>query len=251
MRTLTRIVSLGVLVVAAVSGCGSQDTVPPGDPGVAGSGGTSMPPGTGGTGVVPPAETGSYQPLVVNATWTYQVNDRGVMYEETNVVEALEDMGGVKAGVMAFRMRETLPNETQLTWYQVSGALVLRHHEQALDAAGAMKSESWFAPHRLRFDATAEHVANGATWEATFTENHTSRSKPPAQTMKTETWRILAAEEAITVPAGTFSAIKISRTDQTDGSIKTFWFARGVGKIKEVTETGHTEELSRYTIPAQ
>ena len=233
------------LAMVLVTGCGSTD---PGPGGAAGSPGTG---GTTGAGGATGAPTGGpYQPLAVNAMWAYQVNDRGVAYEETNVVEALEDMGGTKAGTMAYRMRESLPNETQLTWYQTAANMTLRHHEQALDAAGAMKSESWFSPYRLRLDENAAHVTDGATWTTTFTENHTSRSKPPSQTSKTETWLVLAANETIVVPAGTFTTLRVSRTDQTDGSIKTYWFARGVGKVKEVTETGHTEELSRYSIPA-
>jgi len=49
----------------------------------------------------------------------------------------------------------------------------------------------------------------------------------------------------------TFNALKITRTDTADGSTKTQWFTRGVGKIREVTGQGHTEELSAYTIVPQ
>jgi hypothetical protein len=220
--------------------------VPGGSGGPAGSG-PAM--GTGGTDAVPTTTTGPYQPLVMNATWVYRVNDMGVVYEKTNVVEAREDLGGSKAGTMAYRVREMLPTEIQLTWYQATDTLVMRHHEQALDAGGVLKSESWFTPYRLRVDETTEHCTDGATWTATFTENHSSRSKPAKQTTKTEAWQVMAAEEPVTVPAGTFKALRVSRTDQSDGSVKTFWFVRGVGKIKETNVTGHIEELSRYTIP--
>jgi hypothetical protein len=250
---------LGVLLAAMV-GCAAQEAAPVGSSGMAGTVGTGGtigtggaagidPTGTGGTGGTPSTATGPYQPLVMNATWTYLVNEPGLSYEKNNVVEALEDLGGIKAGTMAYRVREMLPTETQLTWYQPSETVVMRHREQALDTAGVMKSESWFSPYRLRLDETTEHTAAGATWNATFTENHTSRSKPAKQTTKTETWTVMAAEESVTVPAGTFNALRVSRTDQSDGSIKTFWFVRGIGKVKETTATGHTEELSRYNIP--
>jgi hypothetical protein len=50
------------------------------------------------------------------------------------------------------------------------------------------------------------------------------------------------------VPAGTFNALKVTRTDTADGSTKTQWFVRGVGKVRELTANGHKEELTAYTI---
>jgi len=247
---------LSVLLASLLGACGAQEAAPGSNPGgggaATGSGGaagSTSTTGTGGTSAVPTTTTGPYQPLVMNATWVYRVNDMGVIYEKTNVVEALEDLGGSKPGTMAYRVREMLPTETQLTWYQPSDMVVMRHREQALDAGGAMKSESWFTPYRLRVDETMEHCTDGASWTSTFTENHTSTTKPAKQTTKTESWQVMAAEETVTVPAGTFKALRLSRTDQSDGSIKTFWFVHGVGKIKESTVTGHIEELTRYTIP--
>jgi hypothetical protein len=40
----------------------------------------------------------------------------------------------------------------------------------------------------------------------------------------------------------------VTRTDPADGSIKTQWFVRGVGKVRELTGAGHKEELTAYTI---
>ena len=57
---------------------------------------------------------------------------------------------------------------------------------------------------------------------------------------KDETWKVEAVDESVTVPAGTFSALRVRKT--TSGAAdKTFWFAKGVGKLKETGE--QTEEL--------
>ena len=47
-----------------------------------------------------------YQPLVVGATWTYAISELGVpARQKTGTIEAYEDVGDRKAGVMAFRQR--------------------------------------------------------------------------------------------------------------------------------------------------
>ena len=43
----------------------------------------------------------------------------------------------------------------------------------------------------------------------------------------------ILGEEDVTVPAGTFAAIAIERTDLDDGDVKRYWFACGVGKVLE------------------
>jgi hypothetical protein len=197
----------------------------------------------------PPDPAAPYQPLVVGAVWTYSTTSLGITTEERNIVEATEDMGGTKTGITAFRVREELSSGVQLTWYEVNGMMVLRHHEQALDVMGAVKSEDWYDPYRLRFDETPEHTAAGATWPVSYTVNHTARGKPASTTVRNETWKVEAVDEPVTVPAGTYPSIRISRTDLQDGSVKTYWFARGIGKVKELAAGGQVEELVSYTAP--
>jgi hypothetical protein len=54
----------------------------------------------------------------------------------------------------------------------------------------------------------------------------------------------------VAVPAGTFCALRVRRVTSTTlgGSDKTYWFARGVGKVKE--EGGNQrEELTDHALP--
>src|SRR4051812_16615868 len=53
----------------------------------------------------PTVTTGPYQPLTVGSSWTYHVDDQGVIYDKQSSVEAFEDMGGQAAGVMGFKVR--------------------------------------------------------------------------------------------------------------------------------------------------
>ena len=99
--------ALLALLAVAAGGCGggSDTTTPPPDD-------NKGDPGT------PTVTTGPYQPLTVGSTWTYHVDDQGVVYDKQSSVEAFEDMGGAIAGTMGFKVRETVKAAVQLTWYE-------------------------------------------------------------------------------------------------------------------------------------
>jgi len=196
----------------------------------------------------PTVTTGPYQPLTVGSTWSYHVDDQGVVYDKQSSVEAFEDMGGAIAGTMGFKVRETIKSSVQLTWYEVTATDVRRHHDQLTDTTGRMLSDEWYSPFLLRVDEAPEHLQAGATWTINYMKTKTTSSKPTETTSQTETWKVEAVDTVTAVPAGTFNALKITRTDTADGSVKTQWFVRGVGKVRERTGNGHFEELTAYTI---
>jgi len=245
MRFLLKIVPLAALAAMTGVGCGSSG-------GSDGTGGSS---GTGGTGAlaadgaVPMMTSGRYQPMVVGANWAYNVTDTGVAYTKNSKVEALEDIGGMAAGTMGYKVSETIKTSTQLTWYEATASDVRRHHDQQTDANGIMTSEDWYTPYDLRVDESSDHVTAGAAWTLSYMDAHTSASKPASTKTITENWTTDAANETVTVPAGTFSALKITRTNTADGTAKSQWFVPGVGKIRESNTTGHLEELQSYMIP--
>jgi len=245
MRFLLKIVPLAALASMTGVGCGSS-----------GSGGTGGSTGSGGTGAlaadgaVPMTTSGRYQPMVVGATWVYNVTDTGFAYTKNSAVEAFEDIGGMAAGTMGYKVSETIKTSTQLTWYESTATDVRRHHDQQTDANGVMSSEDWYTPYDLRVDESPEHTMAGATWTLTYMDAHVSASKPASTKTVTENWTTDASNEVVTVPAGTFSALKITRTDTANGSSKSQWFVPGVGKIRESNTTGHLEELQSYMIPS-
>ena len=242
MRFLLKIVPMAALAAMTGAGCGSG-----------GSGGSS---GTGGTGAlaadgaVPMVTSGRFQPMVVGATWVYNVTDTGVAYTKNSAVMAFEDIGGMAAGTMGYKVSETIKTSTQLTWYESTATDVRRHHDQQTDANGVMTSEDWYTPYDLRVDESSDHVMAGAAWTLSYMDAHTSASKPASNKMITENWTTDAVNETVTVPAGTFSALKITRTDTANGASKSQWFVPGVGKIRESNTTGHLEELTSYMIPS-
>jgi hypothetical protein len=86
----------------------------------------------------------------------------------------------------------------------------------------------------------------GATWTTAYTEVEVDPVVGTTTTSKDETWIVEGVDEAVTVPAGTFNALRVRKT--TSGAAdKTYWFVKGVGKVKEQGE--QLEDLTAYSIP--
>ena len=89
-------------------------------------------------------------------------------------------------------------------------------------------------PYLLRIDEAPEHLQAGATWTINYNNTKTTSNKPMPQTRaRTETWTVDAVDEVRRCRRGRFTALKVTRTNPADGSSKTQWFVRGVGKVRE------------------
>jgi hypothetical protein len=243
-----------VLVVAAV-GCGSSK-----NNNNTGSGGNS-----GGTG--------SFLPLTIGNSWTYQVKDiDGTISTKVQTVVAEEAVGGTGpyATTMAFRLvtgnRVADPegDRSWQAWLPVDGGgmRLVRYREQSVDGQdGFVKNETHWDPPRLRLDDTAARVAAGGSWrEPDYTEYKVDMDRDDAgvsfvpdggttnEVGIQDAWMVVSPSQEITVPMGTFKALAIRRVGNGGSSIKNFWFVRGIGKIRETEEGQPTEELTGYSV---
>lgn len=194
---------------------------------------------------------GRYMPVSTGTSWTYRVEDlgNGTTGEKTQTVEALEDVGGAKAGVMAYRMRSDRPSGGYtISWQEDTGTAIVRHREQSFDAAGMQKTEEIYTPSKLRIDESEERLAMGTMYMDTYTEDVTDiRTGVMTSVEKTEEWTVVDDQVVVTVPAGTFTCIQLRRFNALTAADKTYWFARGVGKVREAG-LGQIEELVSFAI---
>ena len=198
-----------------------------------------------------PVAEGRYFPIEVGASWTYRVVDigTGAVTSKIQTVEALEDVGGDRAGVQAFRLRSQKNNGYTVSWQQDTGEAIVRHHEQSFDLQGSGKTDEWYTPHKLRIDETPDHLAVEASYSNAYQESVTDVALDTTMTAsKTESWTVEAVGESVTVPAGTFSCLRLRRVTNETGVQKRYWFARGVGKVREEGGT-QIEELTDYSLP--
>ena len=211
---MNRVLSM-VVLSAALAACGEGTTPPP----------------AADAGVTP------LIPVAIGHAWTYRVtSDTGVVSQKVQTVTGTAASGA--AAGFRFETKKGTARETVSVQALVDG--VLRRYEELSYKDGVLTERVRYTPYMVRIDA------NQVTAGATYTTNHTkeildSGGNVTLSTAVENRFEIEAASELVEVPAGRFSAVRVRRVDLSDGSVKTYWYVAGLGKVKETG--GQTEEL--------
>jgi hypothetical protein len=127
---------------------------------------------------------------------------------------------------------------------------VVRFEEQQLDQMGSVVVDKQYTPPILVLDESAAHLVAGATWTEDYKELKTPSSKGKA-TKEQAVWTVQSIDDSITVPAGTYTCIRVSRNHTTSKtpSNEVEWYAIGVGKVK-ATGAGHNNDQTLELVSA-
>jgi hypothetical protein len=228
--------------------------------------------GMGGYGVDIPAAD-SYYPQKVGNSWTYLVTPIEVELPSYKVVtvEAMELVGGNGAskGLPAYRhvTCKSAPSveacgkpagtdnriDKTVGWMGMIGKTLGNYREQSFKKATDMLvEEDWWEPYRNKMDMSPEHLVMGATWHDQYREFKQPVGGVTTSTSQNETWTVVGVDETVTVtpPGGAPKdyphCLKVTHTNNGGSMVKAFWYAKGIGKVKE---TGaQTEELLDYKV---
>ena len=93
-----------------------------------------------------------------------------------------------------------------------------------------------------------KHLVPNAVWTETYSDVVSRSGVATSQTTPVSAyWTVIAVDESVTVPAGSFNCLHVHRVETATGYDSHFWFARDVGKVKE---TGMEQKvLVGYYIP--
>jgi len=241
---MRRSVVAALVAGAWLVGCGGAGGLPtdPNDPS-GGLPGDPVNPDPGGPGN--PATSQSLWPLTTGSTWTYRITDpvRGT-FDKT--VEALGLETVPDTNQTATAMRSIQPHLEELSWQvELSDGTVVRLREEDRKAGTVARVTTW-SPATVK-SLSRPQALNWST-ASTIREKTQLSDGTQEEKERTYTWRVVAVNETVTVPAGTFTnAIKVLR-DRPDkeGKERVYWLVPGIGKVKEDGE--RLEELSSYTI---
>jgi hypothetical protein len=247
--------------------CGSVD--PADNQPSAGSGGSAAGAGTGNTsnGGADPGEAGTgaggsagepqLEPLLpwaVGNSWTYEVTQDGVTTIKTTTVGDLEEVGGMgpHAALMAYFVVTAkgadLMDRTE-SWQAPdpeNPLRIVRFRERAFGAmTGKLELEEHWDPAKLHIDGSAERTAAEASWLEDYEETKLPPGLSPTTHAVRDRWTVIADDETVEVPAGTFEHV-IHFRKSGGGSAKEYWYARGVGKLKETGS--QLEELTAFEL---
>jgi serine/threonine-protein kinase len=206
--------------------------------------------GPSATGCV---ETASFMPLATGNSWTYRITDPSTgqvdPVDKTITIDREGDERGLKAGVRGYRLLRQDTNGQAYRWIRDTGNAVVWDHDEWFDSAGAPTRAIFYVPYRLRVDHRCERRVVGASWTEAYEAIESAMPNAAARTSQMrERWTVEAVDEAITVPAGTFRAMRIHRLNEATNTDSTYWFAPGVGKVKEFSPPKEQEELVRFTV---
>jgi hypothetical protein len=196
----------------------------------------------------------SHHPLVPGSSWTYHhTNPNKPAWDEVDTVEASTYMD---KEAFASTDEEDVEGASTTSLLVVDGTAVYRAYRE-VSISGKVALKVAYEPRFLRYDEAWETVGQTVTLDDKWTQtcvfsSSASQCAPGAVKAGTTThkYTVLQTSVSVTVPAGTFDAVEIERVNPSANETKHFWFAVGVGKIREEDVTsGAIEELSAYHVP--
>ncbi len=222
-----------------------------------------------------PPTTGSYFPLAIGNRWTYEVQYPEEEAEKTVEVVGLEAVGGTGSArdevaykiVMSMRNGSTV--DRAIVWMRWEGNRLVHHREDSYAKSAApgpptvLLRQTFYEPHRLRLPLERNEAASptAAGWTESYRELvYDPRRAPAADPCapdptcgRSEEWTLVDRDQRVTLVLDgkpqTVSTIVVA-TRGPGATEKAYWFAPGIGKVKEAGRPGlgPTEELKSFSI---
>jgi hypothetical protein len=200
-----------------------------------------------------------YFPMAVGNYWKYQeVNEISgkeaeVVHEVTDFREENIDNGVGTREVFIYisTWSDVLgggEDVVKLQYIEDDGDRVVRHYQEKTGgASGTEVNVFTYVPGLLKFDRTKNEM--GMVWTEPL-ECYGCTTDGVSGQQREYTFEILNLHETITVPAGTFDCLVVKRwiADGVTEEEKIYYFAEGVGKVKELTDDTKVEELTEYDV---
>jgi DUF3108-like len=177
--------------------------------------------------------TTNYSPKTTGSTWTYLATNNTQTFDITQIItQSSSTAYSLKSGDSSYHLFdfELISNgiwgETKDTWY----------------TEGTAQYTATYTP-PVPLEPSAWNIGTHDTGTITSTLNS-------AGTQQTESYHYditVVGFESVTVPAGTFNALKV--TYSYDGATSDSWFVDGVGNVKSINAgSGYEWVLTSYTI---
>jgi len=215
--------------------------------------------GSGGDGSLdgPVPDAGSrdsHFPLIDGTHWTYHhTTPVDAPWDETDTVTLGEYQG---APAFVLEDEEDAQGEQTHSTHVIDGTRVYRAYKE-VTVGDEVVVTTTYDPAFLRYDEAWTKSGTSVTLDDDWTQKCIAASaasncapgaiKPGTTTHK---YTVLDVAAHVSVPAGDFTAVKIQRDNVSSPETKLFWFAAGVGKVREESPaSGAVTELSSYEIP--
>ena len=190
-----------------------------------------------------------YLPYQAGYSWTYSVTDlvAGDVFTKSQSLATgtHPTFGDVivqttnKANGSTVSALQVVQNATQ--------DAVVRLEQEDRNGAGDLERTTTYDAGQTRLDEHPDRIVLDATWQETYTATTVEATGVPPDTSveRTDTWTVLGVDVDCTSPFGELKCLHVRRVRTVMGtqtSNKEFFFAKGVGKVKEANGS-QLEEL--------
>lgn len=237
--TRARLLFGAVLLGAASLGCG-------GEPGNA----TTPKEGKDGKeeGVGPVDESKSHYPLIAGSQWVYDVVDVNEVRLREEVVNAKVDPEAQSQVQIILEDNEDKQGERTRSQIRRIKSGAFRVHKDIL-VKGKVQESVDYDPGFVRFDEAWLKLKVGESRDYAYKRASSLNSSPESRGHR---YTLKGKKVRIKVPAGDFTCVHMTRerlTGASAGEIVEYWFAPGVGKVRERrVDSGKEERLKRFTL---
>ncbi len=183
-----------------------------------------------------------YFPLYDGGEWTYTHHTLDGDWDERITMTA-----DTYEGRPVFKVEDT-PDPggvVDIQYWEKIGTRTLRIHRDEYDN-GSLSQRVDYVPGFLRFD---EAWKLGAIDLATYERTATDSSGIVTVEQREQRYIVIETDASVTVPAGSYDGCMVIDRERDDvGDHSRFWYARGVGKVREENlDNGNTEELTGFS----
>lgn len=216
-------------------------------PGCGGGGGGDGGGDGGGGGNIDCGFENRYLPFQPGYHWTYRVTDlsTGIRTDKDQSVSA--DPVTDDPDFPDLTLLEQVTNKatgSTVSLLGLDGEALVRYKQTDLDGTGALERTTIYTPFKIRLDESADRTAGGATFEEMYSATVTDAAMVQTETQFTESWEVIGTDVPCSAPIGDTQCLQVRRIRTAGGtSTKDYFFARGVGKIREEGDS-QLEELA-------
>lgn len=230
MRPIT--ITIALSVSSLLFACGG------GDDGDTGGAGADAGPGESACGF----SSDRYLPFEAGYSWTYRVTNLGT----PEVVTKSQGLTAVTDPELGEVLVQTTAkdNGTTVSMFKVEGDVVLRLRQEDRNATDALEKTTDYDPGQVRLDESSEHIVLGEEFDSIYEVVVTDPAGVElSRGSTTDHWTVLSVDVDCSSPLGDFKCLQVRRQRTVGGiSDKQYFFAKGIGKVKELN-ANQVEEL--------
>jgi hypothetical protein len=181
--------------------------------------------GTGDDDVDCGFQSDRYLPYQVGFHWEYRVSDpvSGMVETKSQWIDSEVTFPGDGQPAL-LQVTDKSPGVTR-NYTRLLGEAVVRLQQEDVTALDVIERITVYQPYAIRIDEAADRIAEGATFQESFTEiEYDAAMVEQRRQTATENWEVVSTAEACSAPIGTLTCLHLRRV-RTGALVtqKDFW----------------------------